>query len=74
LGGVAITDKDLPKGYRIVERLERYLATNKISLRPSGGFNHYLVASTLARTPPKKLDPDTLARFRALFAAVNAAM
>ena len=74
LKGVAITEKDLPKGARIVERLERYLATNQISLRPSGGFNHYLVASTLARTPPKKLDADSLARFRALFNAVNAAM
>ncbi len=72
LAGVKIKEVDLPPGDRIVDRIERYLVTYGIKLRPSGGFNHYLAASAFARNPPTTLDADTLARFEALFKAVNA--
>jgi hypothetical protein len=70
LGAVVVVEKDLPGGDRIVERLRRYLVERATQLRPSGGFNHYLVAAHFASNPPK-LDNDTLARFGALFKAVN---
>jgi hypothetical protein len=73
LGGKKITAKDLPAGDRIVLRINQYLKDNGITLRPSGGFNHYLIASHLASHPlsEKELDEDTLARFEALFTAIN---
>lgn len=71
LNGKAILEKDLPPGTRIVDRLERYIESKKILLRPSGGFNHYAVSSYFASNPPTSLDSDTLARFEALFQAVN---
>ncbi len=69
--GVTIKEGDLPPGDRIVDRIERCLAGKGIQLRPKGGYNHYTVAAHLAKkqTP---LDSDTLARFEALFVAVNA--
>lgn len=71
LGQTLIKEGDLPKGNRIVERLERYLVEHDIQLRPSGGFNHYAVASHFASQPPKKIPTETLSRFEALFDAVN---
>lgn len=71
LKGGSITEKDLPAGDRVIERLERYLANNSIALRASGGFNHYRVASSFASTPPKSLDTDTVKRYEALFRVVN---
>jgi len=73
LSGKSIKAKDLPAGDRIVLRLNAYLATNSIVLRPSGGFNHYLVASYLASHPldSKDIDDDTLTRFETLFTDVN---
>jgi len=62
---------DLPKGDRIVERIERYLKEKSISVRPSGGFNHYLVASRFASEPPATFDTETIARFEVLFVHVN---
>jgi hypothetical protein len=40
---------------------------------PSKRFkdNHYSVAATFGSAPPTKLDDDTVARFSALFEAVN---
>lgn len=73
LKGRNITMSDLPAGDRIVERLERFLEAEKIQLRPSGGFNHYRVASHLAANP-RSADADTLARFESLFRAVNDAL
>ncbi len=67
-----IAESDLPPGDRIVDRLERYIASKGISLRPSPGFNHYAVASNFASKPPASLDKETLERFDALFKAVNA--
>ena len=66
-----VKEADLPPGDRIIDRLNRYLTGKGISLRPSGGFNHYAVANYLAMNPPKILDKDTLARFEALFKKVN---
>jgi hypothetical protein len=72
LSGVAIRYTDLPSGDRIVDRLERYLEAKQIRIRPSGGFNRYVVASYFASYPPLVLDADTLKRFEELFKAVNA--
>jgi len=72
LAGVAITEADLPPGDRIVIRLEKFIKENGLTLRPSGGFNHYAVATRFASSPPKSLDAATIARFKALFAAINA--
>jgi len=44
LAGTAIKVSDLPLGDRIVRRIEEYLDFAGTLLRPSGGFNHYLVA------------------------------
>ncbi|HQU83283.1 MAG TPA: AAA family ATPase [Pyrinomonadaceae bacterium] len=71
LGGTVITEKDLPTRDRIVKRIEQYLSDNAIQLKPSGGFNHYLVASYLASNPPTKVDANTLTRFETLFEKVN---
>ncbi|MHB8949718.1 MAG: AAA family ATPase [Rhodoferax sp.] len=72
LAGVAITEADLPPGDRIVVRLEKFIKENGLTLRPSGGFNHYAVATRFASSPPKSLDAATIDRFKALFAAINA--
>ncbi len=66
-----VTEKDLPKGDRIIDRLERWLLAEAIALRPSGGFNHYSVAVQFASAPPSSLDGDTIRRFEALFGDVN---
>lgn len=66
-----IKNSALPEGNRIVERLNRYLKENNISLRPSGGFNHYLVASTFGANPPKTIDEKTLNNFESLFRDIN---
>lgn len=72
LNGLVITEKDLPVGERIIERLERYLKAKGIQVRPSDGFNHYTVASHFASNPPASLDDESIKRFEALFTAVNA--
>lgn len=66
-----ISESELPKGDRIIGRIERYLKDKKIELRLSGGFNHYAVASYFASNPPASLDDDTLKRFEELFKTVN---
>lgn len=72
LNGVVVGEKDLPMGDRIIERLGRYLKDKNVQLRPSGGFNHYTVASTFVSNPPASVDTDTLKRFETLFKAINA--
>ncbi len=72
LAGVAVTEADLPPGDRVIVRIDQCLKAKGIMLRPSGGFNHFLPSSRFASAPPQSLDADTAARFRALFAAVNA--
>jgi predicted ATP-dependent endonuclease of OLD family len=72
LKGVPIKTNDLPPGDRIIGRIERHLSEKAIEVRPSGGFNHYLVASKFASEPPASLDKSTLERFESLFKAVNA--
>lgn len=71
LKGTPIQEADLPPGDRIIERIERHLKDKAISVRPSGGFNHYLVASQFASDPPKSIDKTTIKRFEALFGAAN---
>ena len=71
LAGGLITEADLPTGDRVVERITRHLAAKGIVLRPSGGYNHYAVASYLASHPPTALDSSTLDRFEALFKQTN---
>ncbi len=73
LAGVVVAEADLPLGDRIVQRLEQYIKDKGLTIRPSGGFNHYAVATRFASSPPKSLDAETKARFKALFAALNAA-
>lgn len=72
LGSRVVTEAELPPGDRVVERIERFLDSNAIKLRPSGGFNHYLPASAFASNPPATLSTDTFARFEAAFKAANA--
>lgn len=71
LKGRIIKVGDLPAGDRIVERLNRFLDAEGISLKLSGGFNHYLPARAFASNPPKKLDFTVIDRFETLFEAVN---
>jgi hypothetical protein len=71
LRGRLVEVADLPPGDRIVDRLNRFLAAEKIVLKASGGFNHYLPARAFASDPPKKVDAAVLDRFAALFTAVN---
>lgn len=71
LNGLGIEEKDLPMGDRIIDRIERFLETKGIQIRPSGGFNHYAVASYFASNPPASLDSNSLARFEMLFKTVN---
>ncbi len=72
LSGTIVAETDLPAGDRIVQRLEKYIEDKGLKIRPSGGFNHFAVATRFASSPPKSLDAATAARFKALFAAVNA--
>jgi hypothetical protein len=72
LAGTTVKEPELPPGDRIIDRIERYLDDKGIKTRPSGGFNHYRVASDFASRPPTTLDADTIKRFEALFEAVNA--
>lgn len=72
LGKNKVKEADLPTGDRIVQRLERWLVAKGVTVRPSGGFNHYLVASRFASHPPSELDAATMERFKALFTTINA--
>jgi hypothetical protein len=71
LNGTVVSETDLPPGDRIVERIERYLNTKDIRLRPSGGFNHHAVAAYFATHPPVSIEVEVLERFEQLFSAVN---
>lgn len=71
LNGVSITEQDLPPGDRIVQRIEKFLVSQGVELRPSGGFNHYTVAAMFSTSPSVKVDAATKARFSALFSAIN---
>lgn len=72
LGLQGISASILPPGDRIVVRINEYLKSAGITLRPSGGFNHYRVASHLASTPGAvSWSEATLARFECMFERVN---
>jgi len=74
LGHKAVTQADLPPGDRIVGRIEKYLTTNSIKTRPSGGYNHYAVAAAFVADIMKNCTDDTVTRFTALFKDINAAL
>ena len=71
LNGTLLNEKELPKGDRIVHRVERALSEKNIKVRPSGGFNHYAVAAAFGSSPPSAVDEETLNKFEALFEAIN---
>ncbi len=71
LGKKTLKVSALPQGDRIVNRIERYLEENAISVRPSGGFNHYAVAAAFGANPPKTVSDEVLQRFSALFEHIN---
>jgi len=68
-------EADLPAGDRVIDRIDRMLADKGVQLRAAGGFNHYTVAAQFAKAPPDiaEIGKDTIERFKALFAAINAA-
>ncbi len=68
-----IKEAKLPKGDRIVDRLERYIGSKNIQLRQSAGYNHYTPAAAIARDP-SIVDAASLSRFEALFKKVNAVL
>jgi hypothetical protein len=70
LKGKPVGESALPPGDRIVERITRYLNDAGTKLRPSGGFNHYTVASYSAMNAPA-WDAATLDRFEAAFGVIN---
>jgi hypothetical protein len=65
-----VTAGDLPLGIRVLERLNRWLVSSGITLRPSGGFNHYAPAKYLVSNTAE-IDNETLKRFAALFRDIN---
>ncbi len=65
-----VKEGKLPKGDRIVDRIERYIGSKKLQLRQSDGYNHYTPAAALAKDP-SAIDATSLARFEALFKKVN---
>ncbi|ADW67859.1 ATP-dependent nuclease [Granulicella tundricola] len=68
-----ISEGKLPAGERIVDRINRYLIAAKESVRPSGGFNHYLVSQTICTTvPDSQNESAVLSAFEAMFKSVNA--
>ncbi|WNK30319.1 AAA family ATPase [Pantoea agglomerans] len=74
LNGEVIIEKDLPEGDRIVLRLDKFLSKNGIKIRPSGGYNHYAVASAFATNTPENLSNDTINRFTELFREINSSL
>ncbi|QSI30445.1 AAA family ATPase [Variovorax sp. RKNM96] len=74
LNGLVLKVSDLPKGDRIVNRIERWLDSKAVKVRPSGGFNHYAVAAKFGATPPKTIAVDVQKRFVALFESLNKAI
>lgn len=66
-----IIESDLPPADRVIGRIDLYLKKNGISLRTSGGFNHYLVAHYMISNPPSTYDTETLDRFEAMFKELN---
>lgn len=71
LSGATIPERDLPAGTRIVERIGACLAQKGVSVRPSGGFNHFLVASNAVKNGLAFTSTE-LETFAELFRRVNA--
>jgi len=75
LNGHEVKESDLPPGNRIIDRINRHLKSQEISLKASGDFNHYTVANYLAAHPlnADEVDEETLAAFERVMQAVNGA-
>lgn len=71
LKGHTVKEADLPPGDRIVHRIEKYLASEGIKIKSSGGFNHYAVAAKFLANPPANVSSDSKERFGAMFEALN---
>ena len=71
LGKAVLQESDLPPGDRIVLRIEKCLVDKAIKVRPSGGYNHYAVASAFAASPPASISDNVKNRFSAMFDALN---
>jgi hypothetical protein len=71
LKGTEVLEADLPAGTRVVERIASALGKKGISVRPTGGFNHFLVASR-AVSAGLTLTATEEAAFEELFRNVNA--
>lgn len=69
--GQSIKVGDLDQEPRVVRALERHLRKHDIETRPSGGFNHFLVAKTLAAADWKIGEDTLLDTFEKLFEEVN---
>ena len=72
LNGVTLTAADLGAHPRIIERINHWLKSKKITVLKDGGFNHYRVAqAVLPALTSAKLKPDELARFERLFSKLG---
>ncbi|HEY1803431.1 MAG TPA: AAA family ATPase [Terracidiphilus sp.] len=75
LGNSTATVGSLPKHPRIVERINQWLKTEKISLLRDGGFNHYRVAQALLpKLTPSSLGAQEIDSFAKLFEKLNKAL
>ncbi|WP_439864632.1 AAA family ATPase [Pseudomonas antarctica] len=74
LGETIVLEPDLPPGDRIIQRIEKYLLKNKITLRPTPGYNHYSVIIAITMNPPKHVSPALIKRFSELFKYINQAL
>lgn len=72
LNGKTLTVKVLGDHPRIVERINKWLKQNGITLLKDGGFNHYRVAqAALPKLTVESLKPEELAIFEKLFERVS---
>jgi hypothetical protein len=72
LKGKILTVEELGDHPRIVERINKWLKQNGITLLKDGGFNHYRVAqAVLPKLMSESLKPEELAIFEKLFKRVS---
>lgn len=74
LKGAMIAESALPQGDRIVQRVEKYLASEGVKVRQTPGYNHYAVAAAFTSDVPENVEEEVIQRFSALFEALNAAL
>lgn len=74
LGGIVLKLEDLPQADRIAQRIEKYLISQQLKVRPTPGYNHFTVAAAYVATSPKKISKDVIQRFSKLFETINQAL